>query len=186
MTRYYAGILAVGLSLLLMLPTAVAQTRDEGKDKEKKKINITLLSDIKQGEAPLPGHFVAEIIADKELDQYLYESSVEWLIEGSFVLTDTYTGGDPMPIEMRGSSPSASEYHLRSQRHMVTKSRVKAPRKKYDPEFEVKRVYEFDYTFDRPGEYFVRFRLRNGMYSSPEVRITVKGDTSYDPIRDPY
>lgn len=186
MKKILTVLVVAAAGIALAVPAAGAQGRDEKKDKDKKEISITLLSDIKQGDAPLPGHFVAEIIADKSLDQYLYESSVEWLIEGSFLLTDPYSGGDPMPVEMRGQSQSAAEYHLRSQRHVVSKSRVKAPRKKYTPEAEVKRVYELDYNFDKPGTYYIRFRLRNGQYSSPEVRVIVKGDTSYDPIRDPY
>lgn len=157
-------------------------------DDDDKEIKIYLKTPVKHGDAPLPVNFVVEIEADEELDEYIYKSSQEWRIEGSFVLTSAYTGGNPAsdPI-MRRDPVTSGEMMVRGNKHLVARERKRAPRKKFDPvETEVKRVLDWQYTFDKAGTYYITFSLRNGKYTSNQLRIEVRGDTSYDPYRDPY
>ena len=171
----------VGFLVVLLLISAAAFAND----KKKKDIKLTIRTEVRQGEAPLPVTFVAEIDAAEGLDQYLYESSYEWVIMGSFVLTNQYTGGNPQDPSMRGNL-NPMERSLYRDKHLIAKERKRAPRKKYKDGMDVKRTLQFTHEFKRAGTYFISFRLRNGKYRSQEVKITVRGDTSYDPLRDPY
>ena len=150
---------------------------------ETEEITITISAPLERGLVPLPVHFVAEIVAPAEMDQEIYELGQEWLIMGRFVLSDPYTGGDPLPPDMRSRPTSISEQMLRSTKHLVSRMRRRPPREPYEPDMEVQRSFEFDYTFDRAGEYFVSFRLGRNRYLSNEIRIVVRGDTSFDPLR---
>jgi hypothetical protein len=183
--RRYVFVPAILITLTVLI-SFVSADPARALDDKKKDIKITIRCDVRHGDAPLPIHFVAEIDAPDELDEYIYESSTEWRIMGSFVLTDHITGGNPEDPTMRGNPLTPRENMLYGQKHLVARSRTRAPRKKLKEGEEVKRTYEFDYEFTRPGNYYVIFRLRNGKYSSSEVKIQVRGDTSFDPIRDPY
>jgi len=126
---------------------------------------------------------VATIIAPPEFDEQLYNADYEWKIMGRFVLTDRFTGGDPTPLDMRGRSIDSYERMLRGNKHLVGRTRIRAPRIPYDGSKEVKRVFDLDFTFKRAGEYFITFRMKKPKVSSNELRIVVSGDTTYDPFR---
>ncbi len=150
---------------------------------ETEEITITISAPLERGMVPLPVHFVAEVEAPAEMDQEIYELGQEWLIMGRFVLTNILTGGDPLPPEMRSRPTSMHEYSLRNTKHLVSRMRRRPPREPYEPGMEVQRSFEFDYTFERAGEYFISFRLGRNRYRSNEIRIVVRGDTSFDPLR---
>jgi hypothetical protein len=178
------------LSFLLMITAFIMPQGEAGaKPDDKKDIKITIMPTLKMGNAPLPVRFVAEVVAPEELDKYIYESSAEWKIYGSFVLTDMYSSGGTSSAERNGmgrTPMSSSEAFMRGEKHLVTKSRKRAPRKKYKEGTEVKKTFEFAYKFKRPGTYYITFSLRRGKFSSKEIKIQVKGDTSFDPYRDKY
>lgn len=175
LTAFLAALLVA-----LCLPEEAVFADDKNK---KKKIKITVNATVKRGAAPLPVHFVAQIDAPEEMDEEIYKSGYEWVIMGRFVLTDPITGGDPTPVDMRGRIMSPGEYSARRDKHLVGKTKKRPPREPYKEGMEVEKSLEFDYTFDRAGEFFVQLRLKRGKYISNEVRIEVKGDTSYDPYR---
>ena len=185
------GFISVLLLTLALMGASlfIAQGDAGAKPDDKKDIKITIMPTIKMGNAPLPVRFVAEIVAPEELDKYIYESSTEWKIYGSFVLTDMYSSGGTSTAERNGmgrTPMSSSESWMRGEKHLVTKSRKRAPRKRYKEGAEVKKSYEFAYKFKRPGTYYITFSLRRGKFSSQEIKIQVKGDTSFDPYRDKY
>jgi hypothetical protein len=171
--------LVVAAYLLVLLPGEGVVRAD---DKEKK-IKITVKSLVDHGNAPLPVHFVAEISAPSEMDEEIYKSGYEWVVMGRFVLTDAITGGDPTPVDMRSNPMNPAEYSVRSDKHLVSKTKNRPPRKPFEPGMEVQKSFEFDFTFEIGGEYFVQFRMKHGKYASNEVRLLIRGDTSYDPYR---
>lgn len=181
------SILVALAVVVAMAVTFVLPPGTKAVDDDKKKIKLKLEATVTHGQTPLPVHFVAAVDADSGLDEYLYESSNEWVIEGKFVLTNRWTGGNPQSDpNMRGTPLDPEEANLYNTKHLVSKTRNRRPHKKYEKGMEIKRSYEYDFTFEKAGEYFVTFRLRNGKYSSNIIRILVKGDTTYDPMRDPY
>ena len=106
-------------------------------DKDKKKIKITLKTELDHGTVPLPVHFVAQIVAPPELNEEIYKAGYEWEIMGKFVLTDPLTGGDSTPVDMRSRPMSSSEYMTRNTKHLVSRSRTRPPRKPYKPDMEI-------------------------------------------------
>lgn len=186
-----AVISAICLLTVLCLTAAMASAQEDAAatPDDKKEIKIAIMPTVKMGNAPLPVTFIAEVDAPEELDQYIYESSAEWKVYGSFVLTDMYSPGGISTADRNGMGKTpmtTSEMMMRGEKHLVTKSRKRAPRKRYKEGTEVKKSYEFSYEFKRPGTYYITFTLRRGKYSSQEVKIQVKGDTSFDPYRDKY
>ena len=177
---------ALLLRALLLLPGVSSPNLPDDKKNKKKDIKITIRSDIERGEAPLPGHFVVEVEAPPELDKYIYESSFEWRVMGSFVLENRFTGGNPADPNMRSNPMNPQEMMLRNSKHLIAKERRRAPRKKFKEGMEVKKTHEFDFEFKRAGTYYVTFRLRNGKYNSRQLKVVVRGDRTYDPVRDPY
>lgn len=186
-----AGTIAVCLlaACLVLAAVTLAETEGTAAPDDKKDIKITLMPTLKMGNAPLPVRFVAEVDAASSLDKYIYESSAEWKIYGSFVLTDMYSTGGTSTAERSGMGKrpmSSAEMMMRGEKHLVTKSRKRAPRKRYKEGANVKKTFEFAYEFKRPGTYYITFSLRRGKHSSQEIKIQVKGDTSFDPYRDKY
>ena len=172
---------ALVLALLLSIwPSGGAVMAEEEK---KLKLKITLHTPLKQGLAPMPVHFTATIVGPPGLDEQIYSDSYEWKIMSRQVLTKPSTGGTVTPTEMRRQPIDSYERMLRGNKHLESRSRIRSPRAPYKKEMEVKRVYEFDYEFKKGGEYFISFRMVKSKVRSNEVRIFVKGDTSYDPFR---
>jgi hypothetical protein len=178
----FAAILAA--AALIFSIGAFAVRADD--DDEKKDIKLRIRTEVERGEAPLPVVFIAEIEADEELDQYIYESAIEWRVEGSFVLVDYRSPGDVMDPTMRRDPYNPTERMLRDTKHLVARERKRPPRKDFSEETEVPRTLQWEYEFDRPGKFYITLRLRNGKYISNQVEIEVRGDQTYDPFRDPY
>jgi hypothetical protein len=176
---FTAALCAISLTLAAGRPFV---TGVSAKD-DKPKLKVTIHSPVKQGMAPLPVHFVATIVAPPEMDPELYASAFEWKIMIRQVLTDRYTGGNITPPDMRSDPVDPYERMLRSSKNLESRSLIRPPHDAYDPEKKVKREFEFDYTFKQGGEYFITFRIVGLKVVSNEVRIEVKGDTTYDPFR---
>jgi hypothetical protein len=182
-----AIIVLVLLAFVIQLPdNGRASSNPDDRKKKKEKIKLVVSCELKNGMAPLTVQVVAQIEASKELDQYIYESSSEWQVFGSFVLTSMYTGGNSTPRNMGQTSQSETDRFLFSQKHLVGKQRKRAPRKKYKEGMEVVRNLVFDTTLEKAGTYYISFKLRRGKYSSNVIVINVKGDTTFDPMRDPH
>ena len=182
-TRVRFGLIAAAAAAVVVVYSLTPYGAATHADDKDKKIKIVLKAPIDHGIAPLPVHFVAQIEAPPEMDKEIYESSYEWVIMGRFVLTDPLTGGDATPPELRDRPMSMSEYSARRDKHLVSKAKKRSPRTPYKEGTEVTKSFDYDYTFEKGGEYFIQFKLKRGKYSSNEIRILVKGDTTYDPYR---
>ena len=180
------ALVLLGMFVQMQDSSLAATSLDDKKKKKKEDIKLVLQSAIKKGGAPLIVQVIAQIEAPKELDQYIYESSYEWLVQGSFKLTSVYTGGNSTPRNLRSTPETAAERMLYGQKQLVAKQRKRAPRKKYKEGMEVPRTLTFDITLDKAGKYFITLRLRREKYVSNVIVIDVSGDTSFDPLRDPY